>query len=513
MKAKTKKIVILLVLGLIFPLILNNNFNLSNDFEHKVDIPRTSVTYHYIRIDELATTNTTYSGNWTWARAQPWCTTGDGTKEYPYIIEDVTIIYPPAIDCLTIRNSRKYFIVRNCTFKDIPFSTFAGIRLDNVTNGNIIDNIAYNNTYGIYLDHCYYNNISGNSVSKNSLGIYLYYCDNNTVSGNTANYNAHGIYLEESNNITVSGNTANDNSDSGIYSYFCDYNNITGNTANNNGDSGFYLDNCNFNTISRNTINNNQDGIFIYVGLNNTFIGNTIRNNYVRGVHIHEDSDYNEFTENIISNNTIGMNINGLNYNNLVYKNFFVNNGKHAFDRGTDNKWNSTTIGNFWDNHTSPDLSPQDGIVDTPYAFIGGTSGSTDYLPIAEDGAPRITVHSPSAGSNFGSAAPSYNLEVIDSAPVEMWYSFDGGGHNYTFTELTGTLNQSAWHVLPYGPVTITFYARDVSGNIAFKQVSVVKAEGLDPGMIAFIIIISVVCVVAVLSAAYFFLKKRKIPT
>ncbi|MBY9017069.1 MAG: hypothetical protein KGD68_15375, partial [Candidatus Lokiarchaeota archaeon] len=118
MKTKTKKLFILLVLGLVFPLILNYNFNLSNDFKHKVDTPRTSATYEYIIIDALATTNTTYYGNWSWARAQPWCTTGDGTKDYPYIIENVTIIYPPAIDCLTIRNSRKYFIVRNCTFKD-----------------------------------------------------------------------------------------------------------------------------------------------------------------------------------------------------------------------------------------------------------------------------------------------------------------------------------------------------------------------------------------------------------
>ena len=113
MKFKTNKLAILLVIGLIFPLILNYNFNLSNDFTHEVDKPRTSATEEYIIINALATTNTAYSGNWTWARAQPWCATGNGTKEYPYIIENVTIIFPPAVDCLTIRNSRKYFIVRN----------------------------------------------------------------------------------------------------------------------------------------------------------------------------------------------------------------------------------------------------------------------------------------------------------------------------------------------------------------------------------------------------------------
>ena len=193
------------------------------------------------------------------------------------------------------------------------------------------------------------------------------------------------------------------------------------------------------------------------------------------------------------------MSINGLNDYNIVYNNFFLSNGQHAYDGDTDSKWNTTTIGNYWDNHTVPDSSPQDGIVDTPYTYIGGPAGSIDYLPIAEDGAPSITIHSPSSGIPFGINAPTLIVEIIDTTPVEMWYSLDGGIHNYTFrymevysyphTAYAGVIDQSAWDALQDGSVTITFYARDIVGNTAFEAVSIIKDTGLDPGIITFIVI------------------------
>jgi len=191
-----------------------------------------------------------------------------------------------------------------------------------------------------------------------------------------------------------------------------------------------------------------------------------------------------------------------------------VNNKKHAYDGGTDNKWNSTTIGNYWDNHTSPDVSPLDGIVDVPYTYIGGSVGSIDYLPIAEDGAPVITINSPSSGSVFGVSAPTFDVTIVDTTLASMWYTLDGGLHNYTFTE-NGTIDQSAWDALLDGSVIIRFYAIDIVGNTAFEEVSVIKniPSGLDPGVILAIVIVSVVGGVAVLGAAYIFLKKRRTST
>ena len=316
MTTKKRNLFILLVIGLIFPLILNYNFNFGKDYEPNVDKLRTSATIDFIIIDALATTNTSFSGNWSWARAQPWCTEGDGTKEYPYIIENVTIIYPPAIDCLTIRNSRKHFTVRNCTLKDNTIASFAGIRLNNVTNGQIVDNQVYNNSYGIYLKDCHDNIISGNTVYNNiKYGIYLRGepgCYNNTLSGNFANNNTmHGIAL--------------------IYN--CDYNNLTGNTANDNGASGILLDGqdgatCYKNIVSGNTaINNTQDGIHLrWECYNNTISGNTINNNAQNGIYLIYYCDYNNITENTANGNEDGIDLHESCENNTIMENSVYNN-------------------------------------------------------------------------------------------------------------------------------------------------------------------------------------------
>lgn len=90
MKTKTKKLMILLVIGLIFPLILNYNFNFSNIHKPNIDNLKTSSPYVNIQIIDTWKTNTSNIGNWTWARTQPWCTKGNGTESNPYVIEDVT---------------------------------------------------------------------------------------------------------------------------------------------------------------------------------------------------------------------------------------------------------------------------------------------------------------------------------------------------------------------------------------------------------------------------------------
>ncbi|MFX1447171.1 MAG: nitrous oxide reductase family maturation protein NosD [Promethearchaeota archaeon] len=532
MKSDKNKIVILivLILGFVFLPNIKLDFNLSqkpNDIN-----PKQSASYFekFICVD----------GNWSATTSYEWCY-GDGSWSNPYIIENVSI---DALNSLTgsgiyINNSKNdYFIIRNCKVYNAGSGAYdGGIKLDNSNNGTLTKNNCSNNARDglILINTCENNTISENIVDNNYTGIYLEdESNNNTISGNTASDNVGGITLDNSNDNTISGNAACNSSSNGIYLHnTCTNNTISGNTANDN-EIGMYIFNCNYNIITGNTVNNNVDlegivldgsdnniisgnnidgnvvGIFIYNALNNTIIGNTISNNNVSGIHIDEDSDYNEFTENILRNNTIGLNINGLNENNSVYKNFFLNNEKHAFDNGIASKWNSTVIGNYWDNHTGPDVSPQDGIVDSPYVFIGGYVGSIDYLPIAEDGAPRINIISPPAGSRFGNTAPSFNIEVIDDYLFEMWYTIDRGLNNYTFTE-NGTINQSMWDAMSDGTITITFYALDVAGNIGTAEITVSKnlPEEFDPTLV--IIIVSIVGGVALLVVILVILEKKGI--
>ena len=386
--------------------------------------------------------------NWTWAKNQPWCS-GSGTWSDPYAIENLKISGFAEFNGIEIRNSNVSFIIQDCEI----FYSNSGILLNNVNNSRLIDNNFHHSEYGIL----------------------FFSCNNNTISGNTINYNEYGIYLEEEScyDNTIANNTINNNSDTGIYLTSDCNNTISGNIVNYNEYYGIYLEaNCNDNTITNNVINNNGDiGIYIYRCYDNTIANNVINNNGYRGnlegeigesgIFLDSDNEYNEITENILYNNTWGIDIREGNNNNSIYENFFLKNGKHASDDGTDNKWNSTTIGNYWDNHTGPDKTPQDGIVDDPYTNISGSAESIDYLPIAEDGAPQITINSPSEGDAFSLVAPSFDVEITDIYVFERWYTIDSGVINYTFTE-NGIINQTAWDEMDDGTITLTFYTSDI---------------------------------------------------
>lgn len=377
-----------------------------------------------------------------------------------------------------------------------------GIELQVSNYNHIKENFIYNNTnHGIELAASSNNNMietntiigsrngidlatgNGNSIIENIVnsslysGIYLYEGNFTKVIGNIVHNNTQsGIELEIIQNSTIAENTVYNNLMNGISLISSDnnYNNITSNIVYNNELTGIQLIQSNFNLISENEVyDNNEKGIYIDLGNYNYIDSNTVRDNAIHGIFLEEGTDYNEITENIIHNNTIGIEIDSMGDNNSIYQNLFLKNGNHAVDDGTDNKWNSTTIGNYWDNWTSPDVSPNDGIVDVPYN-ISGSAGSVDYLPIAEDGAPRITINSPSGGDAFSSTAPSFDVTITDDYLDDMWYSIDGGLNNYTFTA-NGIIEQAAWGPISDGALTLAFYASDIFGNIGFAEVIIEK--------------------------------------
>ncbi|MHA2121167.1 MAG: right-handed parallel beta-helix repeat-containing protein, partial [Promethearchaeota archaeon] len=93
----------------------------------------------------------TGSDNWTWAKINGYCT-GLGTPGSPYLIANQIFEYSSGGgNSLTIVNSRKYFILRNCTFRN-ALTSFFGLYLDNLTNG-LIDNSFVYNTTGIFMNN------------------------------------------------------------------------------------------------------------------------------------------------------------------------------------------------------------------------------------------------------------------------------------------------------------------------------------------------------------------------
>ena len=105
-----------------------------------------------------------------------------------------------------------------------------------------------------------------------------------------------------------------------------------------------------------------------------------------------------------------------------------------------------------------------------------GEIGYSEVLINKDITPPVITIISPEVGDIFGTSPPTYSIDVNDANLDTMWYTLDGGLHNYSFTS-NGTINQAAWDTIPGGIVNIRFYAIDKVGNIAYRDVPIIKQK------------------------------------
>ena len=199
---------------------------------------------------------------------------------------------------ITIEDTTKKFVIKNCTIHDCSGST-AGVYFHNLSNGTIKDSTVEDNTgKGIRIQKSTYVNIT-----------------NNTVQNNTA----YGI---------------------DVYPETLSPENI---------------DDSKFVNISYNMLEDNSYGIEL-IGVNCTVYNNTIRNNTVYGIYIY--GNYTNVTHNTIQNNTdYGAKLYNSTGNYIYCNNFADNNasnsGHQACDNRNTNYWNSTElsknyIGNHW---------------------------------------------------------------------------------------------------------------------------------------------------------------------
>jgi len=211
-KRRTRKIIILTCFLTILPLIFfgsNQNqiiWNIEYDFDKRMNLKTHgywNLTGTLIFID-----NKDPAFNWNkTANDNPWCS-GLGTKEEPYSLENITIDAQNFDNCISIINSQVYFIINNCTLLNSDIWA-AGIWMDNVTNGIIVNNNCSNNYDGIFLNECNNTKVIENIVSNNyRRGIFLYECNLTKIIENNVSNTDRGIALEHlCNNNTISINT------------------------------------------------------------------------------------------------------------------------------------------------------------------------------------------------------------------------------------------------------------------------------------------------------------------
>jgi parallel beta-helix repeat protein len=181
----------------------------------------------------------------------------------------------------------------------------------------IFNTDSHNNIWdGLYLINSDFCTISSGSFYDNDgAGMFIYDAQNCTIELNEVYGNkdvATGIHLLMSHNTTVIGNDVHNNLHVGILLDQSDFVIIHDNDAWNNSDVGIHLtasDNC---TVSSNDVWENgfrqvyfsPGGISLDSAMNSEIEGNRVWNNTFAGVALHEISDYNDITENLIWDNT-----------------------------------------------------------------------------------------------------------------------------------------------------------------------------------------------------------------
>ncbi|MFX0007132.1 MAG: ABC transporter substrate-binding protein [Candidatus Hermodarchaeota archaeon] len=168
---------------------------------------------------------------------------GSGEEGDPYLIESyyITADYGNLIH---IKDTSAYFIISKCKLNGIT-QEWEGIKLENVKNGIIENNVIINNFHGIVLwDGSVDNEIVDNIIYNNQLeGIGLHSSDNNNVSKNHIFDCDSGIILyEHSNYNNLTWNEINNSYAEGIgLNDESDHNSIIHNKILNSGEYGIYI--------------------------------------------------------------------------------------------------------------------------------------------------------------------------------------------------------------------------------------------------------------------------------
>ena len=397
---------------------------------------------------------------------------------------------------LHVDSSSNHNIIANNTFNG---NNLNGISLTHSSaNNNITHNICIGNkNCGICLNGSSVNNVINNTCSGSSFGIQLWSSSNVTVSNNTCNGNSYyGIYLVSSSKNVLANNACNDTLH-GIYLIVSSNNNavlndtcrgmsacgimlsassgniLSNNTSSFSGNNGLHVDSSsNHNIIANNTFNgNNKNGVSLTrSSSNNTITHNKCIGNNLNGVCLNGSSFNNVINNTCIGNAAYGICLQTSSNNSVRANSLSDNNGAssaynashvQAYDDGK-NSWNSSSSGNYWADHLTPDANA-DGIVDTPYAIAGGSG--VDHYPIASPTTvitdttdPTLILVSPANNSlHNGSVTVSWTAnDASGIARTEV--SVDGAA----WTKVSGTIDVLT---LVDGPHVVKVKVTDNAGN------------------------------------------------
>jgi parallel beta-helix repeat protein len=292
------------------------------------------------------------------AQLAAFCTgNGTGTPGSPYTITYAEITSAGASGAaLYINNTSDYIVIENCTVQGANGADEVGIIINNCDHVVITNCTVKNNYIGVVLSLSANCSIEDSFASLNAYaGIGVTGSDECNVTRNIAfNNTIFGIGIVSCNNILISGNNVTLNPNAGIVGQYMADSVITENEIKDNMNYGILFSDSDDNNITSNVISGRQNGIII------TAPGGPFR------------SERNQIFENNISyNSNYGIVLERANQNDIYLNNFVSNVGGQArvVTPGTNNHWNMTGLGNYYDDYPSryPGAT-NDGITwDLPY--------------------------------------------------------------------------------------------------------------------------------------------------
>ncbi len=245
---------------------------------------------------------------------------GNGSEENPYIIDGYDIdLGGAAGHCISISNTQVYFIISHCYLTGASINPGAGIYLNSVLHGSIINNTILKNYNGIFLINCDNNTIVDNtSQENNGYAIYLYGSDDNSLTNNICNTNSYSIYLEASHYNNITNNICYSNY-IGIQLDGSDSNLLKNNTCYSNTQAGIYLYmSSDSNTLINNTCYSAIYGISISFSLSNSIINNFCYENSESGIYSNNSNHTIIKENNCFSHNVDGINLLNSYFNTII---------------------------------------------------------------------------------------------------------------------------------------------------------------------------------------------------
>lgn len=346
-----------------------------------------------------------------------YASSGDGSKNDPWIIEDFLIECNGTGIGIGIQDTTDYFIVRNGFVNESQDSgaTF-NLVLNNVVNGEIINvtcsesgatNVAifqsYNNTISscnftdgggtqdTYIDSSYNitieDTIISNAITSISIDNFVYgvnchdiILDNITCYSSTSK----ALAISEGHNFTVINSNFTD-SNQCLKIEDIEDSNFTGNYIADNTFSGIELLNGTNITINYNTVNNSNRGLYLNSTLSTdiTVIGNTLESNQWNLFGIMQDCTITNNTFQDVTNSHISLT--GSSSDNVIKYNIFNDSSSHINSLGS----NDVLENNYWLDYfehypNTLTVTLDSNVLDTVYEETGVVTD--DLLPLYDPG-------------------------------------------------------------------------------------------------------------------------------